>query len=395
MRFIFVFLLFLKPIFASDRPFLPDAHLYLNGDHGYYTLHTEYLPEVERELVDQVSTAAEMFRAVIPFSRRPDSQTPLSYQQIKTAYYDARRDGRVQHGEIPDLSANMPVTIAQGEEMTETQMIDVVKSFFNERGLSDVSEKFETRIVSARLKHEENFIKYHEALTIFGEWRLGTLRNFINKGLLGITNQPQILGGEELFQMMKRVGFISADIETTYGYRYSQTIAAEEFLRDHPEVHTLVLACGNFIPYVVSQPFAGRSEGGCACCHDLHHISKGEMTVTLPDQLTYLREDYNEEGSASDIIGDISSEPFWAGIIRGLGDRKLTSIKDHNGSNPLLIFEHIEAVKSVLSPEGFLEVVVPDSREGEFLAKLIECGFFVTAQDKQRSRIQAQMRLSL
>jgi hypothetical protein len=159
------------------------------------------------------------------------------------------------------------------------------------------------------------------------------------------------------------------------GYRYSQKEATKEFLQSHEEVHTLVLACGNFIPYTVSYDFSRRSEGGCTSCHEGHHISKGEMTVTLFDRLAYIDEgedaDYNEEGSSSDIIADITHPSFWEGVLEGLRGRKLRHIKEHNMYNPALALPRIGAIKQALEVGGVFETLCPSS-SGAALRETIE-----------------------
>jgi hypothetical protein len=203
------------------------------------------------------------------------------------------------------------------------------------------------------------------------------LRNFINKTILGITGMPQLEGSEDLFQMMKNTGFLTTTIPTTLHYLYSQKIAAREVFQNHSEVDTLILGCGSFIPANISYGLFKKQDGGCGACECLHCLQKQEITVSLMDPTQNhfdIREGYNEEGSGSDIIGDIHSNKLWEGIREGLGDRKLKAIKDHSWG----VFntrEDLTNAFSVLKDEGRLELETSQAAMDELIALGLDIGF--------------------
>lgn len=352
---------------------------FLEGEHGYYEVHQEALPLLMDLIEEQApSKASVRFKVAYQRSKRPEFGLGATYEVIKNAYYRTR-------GAVPALQGNAPIS---NPSASPVEMIEDITRFLSIHGPEQILA-FKNHLEHVTRSQKVAKMKYDAYTSTYGPFREGTLRNFINKAILGITRQPKLEGAQELFDLMKASGFVTTGIDMVEGYRYSQKQAAKEFLQNHEEIHTLVLACGNFIPYTVSYAFSRRSEGGCGSCKEGHHISKGEMTVTLFDRLAYIDEgedaDYNEEGSSSDIIADITHPSFWEGVLEGLGGRKLRYIKEHNMHTPTLVLPRIGTIKEALDVGGVFETLCPSSSTSALreAIKILELSEFlsITTQD--------------
>ncbi len=380
-----LFLVFLCQQFVLPSGFEKMGE-FLEGEHGYYEINpeaTSFLMQLIAEAPP--SPATEKFQIAYQRSKRPEAPLGATYEVVKNAYYRTR-------GKLPSLQGNAPIS---NPSSSSEEMITQVISFLQTHGPEKIAS-FMDHIESVKLSQNIAKRKYDEYLRIFGPIRVGTIRNFINKAILGITRQPPLEGAPHLFALMQASGFLRTSIQSPMDYTYSQRLATREFLQNHEEIHTLVLACGNFIPYTVSYDFCKRSEGGCGCCQEGHHLSKGEMTVTIFDQLQYIdtgeSADYNEEGSSSDVIADITHESFWQGVIEGLGGRKLRRIKEHNMYNPELSLPRIDQIKDALEDGGVFETLCPLSSQAELsktIKTLQEKGFHpITTQISPQRYIQ-------
>ena len=340
----------------------PKAHsagLNLNGNQGYYELDISKIDALAGRIIDDSSPINQIWSEVTDkaFRRRPNPDQ-MDQNYLRRIYCD------IQEKNGKERSSMTAWAILEASEARNTdEIIGILSQTLGsaeEKGdfLSQAQSHRETSLS----KRIQDIISYHSLKT--GPWKMGTLRNFINKAVLGIMGESPFPLEErrQLFTVMKETGFLKTHIGHIDGYIYSQEIAAEEFLNSHSNIDTLVLGCGSFVPARLAIPLFGDSEGGCGSCGDGHCVSKGEMTVSMPDQLNFdISSGYNEEGSASDIIGDIRAPELWTGIRKGLGGRELSTIKDHRWGGDALNY-HMDAF-SVLKEGGLLEIWNPGSHE--------------------------------
>ena len=348
--------------YRFGQAFLP----FLNGEYGGYELNLEALPGVLKLLSEGAfpeSAASNGFqdaaqRALISYPSE-DKQSKMLFQKIK----DTFDTDRVKW----DQATNETIVLAEDPTcLLEGPCVDPDKFCTQLLGIYD------SKMPAKRSAFEAEIAKFKEAIDsipatfariqeTLGLYKVATLKNFLNKQILGLARQPQLEGTEELFQMLKATGVIRTSIPTTVGYTYSQQLATREFLSNHPEVHTLVLGCGSFAGkaalMVIEGPAGGP--GGRGCCADMHHIKKGEMTVSLMNKPIFDTEDHcNEGGSDSDVMADVTSDAFWGGILEGLGSKKFSKIKDHSMAQ-LIDASNVGYLRSVLSDDGEFTVWVP------------------------------------
>ena len=326
--------------FISNECLGESTSEHLSGSYGYYDMRLEALPEVS---VLPESPAKAEFLKTIDRSKRVFNPLLTRYE-ISNIFYQTYRGL---------YTGNSPVSAAAAAALNGDEILEGFVAFCNRTFPSrpDLKDAFLANI--ERLK-ALRLDKLEEASGL-GVYRTSTLRNFLNKQILGLTGRPTLEGSEELFQGLKSIDFLRTSIPSTVGYRYSQRIAAREFLEWYAEISSLILGCGSFLQRDLGALVFRREEGGCGCCHRQHHVSKREMTVSLMDNLDYSEDSYNEEGAGSDVVGDVMSRAFWQGVVEGLGGRRLPLIEDHSYSR-LLHGGNIDLVLQTLAEDGEFKV---------------------------------------
>lgn len=312
---------------------------YLNGAHGYYEMRLEAISAVES--ITESPAKAEFLKTIERSKRVFDPH--LSRDELYSIFNKHRGE----------YTGNCPVSSEAAKALSWDEVLEEFLAFYD-LALSPLKEEFMAAVDAFKARRLEAL---EEASTL-GEYRTSTLRNFLNKQILGLTGRPTLDGAEELFQALKAIGFLRTSIPSTVGYHYSQTLAAREFLEWHVEVTSLILGCGSFLQRDLGILVFRQEEGGCGMCARQHHVSKGEMTVSLMDQLDYTDDTYNEEGSGSDVVGNVMSREFWEGVLEGLGGRRLPLIEDHSFGG-LVHKENIDLVHQTLAEDGELKVWEP------------------------------------
>ena len=384
----FSFIASATPSFASDDMGLPAAVSgeiasscrfgqkvlpFLDGEHGGYELNLDALPAILQSALPETE-ALKGFQDATHRALRSypseDEKSKRLFQKIKNTFHTHRveRDPRIDKttvlAEVPTFFTDGSYKGLEHEALYE-RLLEICTS--------------NTLMTSKKPVFEEEISKFKETVDsiptatahiqeALGPYKVATLKNFLNKQILGLTGLLQLGGAEELFQMLKATGVIRTSIPTTVGYTYSQQLATREFLSNHPEVHTLILGCGSFAGNTALMLIEGPDggEGGCGSCSKMHHIKKGEMTVSLMDNLFFDKTDYyNEEGSASDVMADATSTAFWEGVLEGLVGRKLSRTEDHSMAQ-LIDASNVGYLRSVLSDDGEFRVWIQGLVPSEF-----------------------------
>ncbi len=315
-KLFFAFIFITKGVYGSGHVFD------FNGNDGYYTIDTNKIDELYGRILDNKSPAARSCERVFERAFRADPAANFSLSYVNALYLKTQEDSGGQRDFGPArriLNENN----LRNDAIIPRDIIDQVSNTLTTEHEKEIFKGLVEQNSQRMHREIENYNAH--ILPVLGPWRLSTLRNFINKGILGLTGVSPLEGAEDLFQIMKSTGFLSTNITTTQNYSYSQKIAAQDFLLQNPSIHTLVLGCGSFVPRNFASVYLRQEEAGCASCQEFHHSRKGEMTISLPGGNLD-----DEEGAASDIIADATSPSLWEGIREGLGGRKFKTIKDHS-----------------------------------------------------------------
>ena len=284
----------------------------INGNFGYYEINTN--PAVTRSVLDRLEPQSQgqgLCLAAIRRSLRPEVKIELSINEI---FDVARKTGGI---DFAAARASM-----ERPNQSEDEQIGTVWSLC----APEHQDSFLAQIAAKKSEKKGFSEKYRTQYACLGNQDLSQIRDFINTELLNLEGERRInpAEAEDLFQTLKSIGFLRTAIPTTQGFTYSQTIAAQEFISNHPDVHTLVLGCGSFVDQDTHESlFGSRQAGLCGTCQCAHHISKGEMTVALN----------NGGGSGhpyADVIGDMTSREFWIGLKNGLTPGRVLRIVDHS-----------------------------------------------------------------
>ncbi len=346
-----------------------------NGEQGYYELDTSKIDALAIRMIDDESPIHQLWSKVRDkaFRGRLDVDH-INDTDLRKMYCNVQEKNGNGRDSVPTWKIL--------KEQNPKNLEETIGILFNILGSEKEREDFLDERALYREKRTQDIMSY-DALNL-GQWKKATLRNFINKVVLDAfkTSPFPLEERNSLFRSMKETGFLKTTVENVDGYTYSQRIAAEEFLKNHQEVHTLILGCGSFAPASMAIPFFGDQEGGCGCCCDAHSLSKGEMTLSIPADGGFdLSSGYNEEGAASDIIGDFKDSRLWDGIRAGLLGREFDVIKDHSwvGDSTFYCMEAF----SVLKEGGLLEIWHPRSQD----INDIPWGFVIKDQDEKFLRL--------
>ncbi len=312
----------------------------LDGQMPYYEINVENIKNFETALEDYKRTSTRKIPNHFPGSRM-ETLDAKSMNIPMESLYDLYADFPLE--KKPDFKAIQAATSSHHENEKNAIILSLLT---HEQG--DIFSKF--------LESAEE--KRRLAIDILGNVDLIPIKLWIDRFILQMPwslKSPSLPDffkplsddqRETIFQIMKETDFLKTNIETVLGYSYSQAFAAKAFLENNPGVHTLVLGCGCSIPKCI--------QGYGATCQEIHHVSKGEMTASIPDQ-------YSQYENVSDVIGDVNSPHFWEGIRQGLAGRKFSTIKDHSYYPISTAFVVMDSIRSVLQEGGVLEIVIHDS----------------------------------
>lgn len=132
------------------------------------------------------------------------------------------------------------------------------------------------------------------------------LRKLTSKlaGIIEDWSSPSLEHRVEVFDVLKNSGVLKTSIDNLSTFKYSPAQEVVNFLNKHPEIDTIVIGCGHFIPEMNADNLAAllKFEGdGCKMCqHPTHHL--GEMTLNMGF------------GEHSDVIGDGADVDIWKAV---------------------------------------------------------------------------------
>ncbi len=342
------------------------------GNSGYYEVHPEHKDVAIRELQTAGINHPELInflQATREISSGPFSFTKDECQEILNKVYPE------QSFDLLLEQANFQMNF---DDLSQEIKIAIIKNYIMETNPNKITD-----LENAIEEMNQEILKaqrlYLESYQILGKGNTPAIRYAINKYILGMYEKSdQIDQSEQAFQILKATNFISTSIQTTQGYTYSSKTSITQFLHNHPNIHTIVLGCGNCISTVITNKARARHDldyepKSSSLCQETHHHSTDEVTVSLD-----LR-GYSARGSIADIIADGRSDEFWEGVAEGLNGRKLDQIKDHS-YYPISTLS-LHHITNFLKPGGILSITLPEPDAQRAREMVLDQEYFTLIED--------------